>query len=159
MPASSWRATELRLPNGIVAVDVVGSGQFARCAVVYVKEGVGHPITSLDQFARILADAQTDAARLAAADPVGFAYVVCLLSDRPHHVFPRDHMWPELEQHFSLRRAENEPRIADGKFQCVVYSQYMPMLKVSRLTVDLNTLRVTEEPLISAPWPPATTAV
>jgi hypothetical protein len=64
-------------------------------------------------------------------------------------------MWPELEQHFSFQRSESEPRVADGKFQFVAYSQYMPVLKMSRLVVDLRTLEVTEEPLIDAPWPPA----
>lgn len=68
-------------------------------------------------------------------------------------------MWPELERYFGLNRAGCEPRVAAGKFEFVAYSSYMPILKVSRLTVDLSSLAVIEEPLVSAPWPPSLAVV
>ena len=63
-------------------------------------------------------------------------------------------MWPELEEHFSLARSANQPHVLDGRFRFVTYSEYMPVLKLSRITVDLRTLAVSEQPLVNAPWPP-----
>lgn len=159
MNASTWRSGVIALPDGVIAVDVSGSGRLTRQFVTFEKQGVSREIRSLSELADIFASSQVNTEALAISDPVGFAYLVCLLSNRAHHIFPRESMWPELEQHFSLRRADNEPRVSGGMFQFVAYSQYMPVLKISRLTVDLTTLEVREEPLISAAWPPAAAAV
>ncbi|MCI0699488.1 MAG: hypothetical protein L0241_00185 [Planctomycetia bacterium] len=154
MTMSTWRAGEIPLPDGVIAIDVSGSGRLTRQFVSFQKHGVSHEISSLSELASVLHSSGADTESLAATDPSGFAYLLCLLSGRPHHIFPRESMWPELEQHFALERSACQPRVTDGKFQFVAYSQYMPTLKVSRLTVDLKTLQVTEEPLVSAPWPP-----
>jgi hypothetical protein len=159
MTPSTWRAGEILLPDGIIAIDVAGSGRLARQSVIYQNQGVSLEIHSLSELAGILASSHADTEALAARDPVSLAYLVCVLAGKSHYVFPRESMWPELEQHFSLRRAENEPHIENGKFQFAAYSQYMPILNVSRLTVDLKTLQVTEEPLICAPWPPTASVV
>ena len=159
MTVSSWRAAEIPIPGGVIAVDVSGSGRLTRHLISFQTQGVSYEIASLSQLASILGSSRANTEALATADPVGLAYLVCLLSGRSHHIFPRESMWPEIERHFSLRRSENEPRVTNGKFQFVAYSQYMPVLNVSRLTVDLTTLEVVEEPLITSPWPPAATAV
>ena len=86
---------------------------------------------------------------------LGFAYLACILTDRFHHIFIREGMWPELEEHFALDRSENEPCVDNGKFHFTAFSSYMPVLKISRLAIDLKTLAITEEPLIEAAWPPA----
>jgi hypothetical protein len=63
-------------------------------------------------------------------------------------------MWPELERHFGLSRSANQARVEQGKFIFTAYSQYMPTLTVSRITVDLTNLNLNEEVVISSPWPP-----
>ncbi len=159
MNASTWRSGEIALPDGIIAIEVSGSGRLTRQTVLFEKQGVSREVRSLGELADIFASSRVNVEELATSDPVGLAYLVCLLSDRAHHIFPRETMWPELEQHFSLLRSENEPRVSGGKFEFVAYSQYMPILKVSRLTVDLVTLEVREEPLINAEWPPVAALV
>jgi hypothetical protein len=64
-------------------------------------------------------------------------------------------MWPELEQHFGLSRAANQARVERGKFVFVVYSHYMPTLRVSVITVNLSTLDLEENVIINSPWPPS----
>jgi hypothetical protein len=159
MTSSLWRAAEIPLPNGVIGVDVTGTGKLTRYSVSFKAPGVSREIASLSELASLLAASHADSSRLARSDPASFAFLICVLSNRPHHIFPRESMWPELEQHFSFNRSENEPRVAEGKFQFVAYSQYMPVLKMSRLVVDLSTLEVTEVPLIDAPWPPAQEAL
>ncbi len=161
MDSSLWRALQITLPNGQMVVDVAGSGRFARQVVSVTIHGTSRVISSLPELCDSLKEAETSPKQLAMQDPVGFAYLLSVLSGRPHHVLPRDDMWPELEQHFGLRSSTSQPGIEDGIFQFVAYFQYMPVLKVSRIRVDLSTLELKEELLISSPWPPgpATTQV
>lgn len=159
MSLSTWRAGEILLPNGVIAVNVCGSGRATRQTVTFQNQHTRREVATLSDLASILHTSGASAESLASADPVGFASLVCLLSGRPHHVFPRDSMWPELERHFSLDREENEPHVADGKFQFVTYSQYMPVLEISRIIVDLATLEVDEQPLVRAAWPPVASPV
>jgi GNAT superfamily N-acetyltransferase len=161
MDSSLWRALQITLPNGQIVVDVAGSGRFARQVVLVTIHGTSRVISSLPELCDSLKKAETSPKQLAMQDPVGFAYLLSVLSGRPHHILPRDGMWPELEQHFGLLHSTSQPGIEDGIFQFVTYFQYMPVLKVSRIRVDLSTLELKEELLISSPWPPglATTRV
>lgn len=152
---SSWRAMELPLPDGRIAVDVTGSGKLTKHFVSYELQGISREIASPGDLANILMSSHTNGGRMAELDPVGFAYLVCILTNRFHHIFIRESMWPELEEQFALDRSENEPRVDNGKFHFTAFSSYMPVLKISRLVVDLTTLAIIEQPLIEAPWPPA----
>jgi hypothetical protein len=153
MNSSHWRAVELPLRDGHIVIDVVGSGNSARQTVSVLRGGTARTVSSLGELAQVVRESRASAEQLATTDPVSFAYLLCILSGRPHHVFPRDNMWPDLERCFGLSRSVNEARVQRGWFVFVAYSRYMPMLTVSRITVDLSTLEVKEDVLIDSPWP------
>ena len=155
MHSTRWRAAEIAIPNGCIAVDVADSGRFAQQTVSVSQKGTRRILSSLRELGDALQESLASPEQLASSSPVAFAYLLCVLSGRPHHVFPRDNMWPELEQHFGLSRSGCQPRVEQGKFVFLVYSQYMPTLTVSRITVDLSTLLLTEEVIVSASWPPS----
>lgn len=154
MSTMPWRAVELPIPGGSIAVDVTGSGRLARQTVWVSHEGTTRIISSLPELRGALGHSPSAAEQLANTDPVSFAYLLCVLSGRAHHVFPRDAMWPELEEHFGLSRSANRARVEQGKFVFVAYSHYLPALRVSRITVDLATLELQEDVLVNSPWPP-----
>lgn len=154
MTATAWRAAELKLPGGVIALDVSDAGCFARQCIAVEAGGVRRAVTTLGDLSTVLRECSADIAQLTTSEPVSLALVVCVLTDRPRHVLPRETMWPEMEEQFSLNREACEPRFADGEFQFVAYSRYMPVLTLSRLTVDLARARITEEVLVDAPWPP-----
>ena len=58
---------------------------------------------------------------LGTIDSIGLTCLTCQLTGRPHHISPRESIWPELEQQFEFRRCEDEPHIANGKFQFAAY--------------------------------------
>jgi hypothetical protein len=153
MNSSPWRAAELALPGGRIAIDVSGSGKFAQQTVSATRDGSTRTISNLGELAELFRDARLSVEQLAASDLVSFAYLLCVLSGRPRHVFPRDSMWPDLERCFGLPRSANEARVEAGRFVFVAYSRYMPVLTVSRITVDLSTLVIKEDVLIDSPWP------
>ncbi len=153
MNSSLWRAAELALPGGHIAIDVSGSGKFARQTVSVTRDRSTRTFFNLGELAELFRDARFSVEQLASSDPVSFAYLLCVLSGRPHHVFPRDSMWPDLERCFRLSRSANEARVEAGRFVFVAYSRYMPLLTVSRITVDLSTLELKEDVVIDSPWP------
>jgi hypothetical protein len=159
MNSTLWRAADLALPDGRITIDVSNSGQFSQQTITVTHHRSTRTIASLPELAESLRESQASAEQLAASDPVSFAYLLCVLSGRPHHVFPRDSMWPDLEHHFDLSRSANQARVEQGRFIFVAYSSYMPVLTVSRITVDLATLELNEDVIIDSPWPPATTKV
>jgi hypothetical protein len=153
MNVPSWRAAEFALRDGRIRIDVTGSGKFARPVVSISRRGTTQTLSDLSELAEIVRESRASLEQLAASESVSFAYLLCVLSGRPHHVFTRDSMWPELERYFGLSRSANEARVEKGKFVFVAYSRYMPVLTVSRITVDLSTLELTEKVIIDSPWP------
>lgn len=153
MSSSLWRAVKLPIPDGFIAVDVAGSGKFARQHVSVSRHGTARSLGTLTELRQELQESKASAEQLAIANPVAFAYVLCVLAGKPHHVFPRDNMWPDLERCFGLERPCNEAKIEAGKFIFLAYSQYLPTLTVSRITVDLDTLDLKEDTVVSSPWP------
>jgi hypothetical protein len=149
----AWRAVEIVFPDGVFAVDVTGSGRLTTYSITVQANGVRREVGSADELLRHLSG--VTAADLAALDPVGFAFAVCVLYGRPQRVLtPHTGLWADLEKHFGLTADANPPKIAEGRLIFLTSPQYAPELRVNRLTVDLQTLRVTEEPLVRAPWPP-----
>lgn len=159
MNPALWRAAELVVPNGSIAIDIADSGRFARQIVSVSQYEANRIISSLGELREVLQQLQASAEQLARTDPLSFAYLLCVLSGRSHHVLPIDSLWTILEESFGLRRTANRPRVEAGQFIFVVCSQYMPVLTVSRITVGLLTLDMNEDTLIQSPWPASPAAV
>ncbi len=155
MNATIWRAAVLPIRSATVAVDVSGSGRLARYSVSSEQGGLSREISSVEELSQLLTELGADAREAAQADPVAFAFIVCVLCGCPARVLNlNSSLWPDLERHFRLDRLVNQPRIENGRFVFLISPQYMPVLKVDQIAVDLRTLEAIQTPLIEQPWPP-----
>lgn len=154
MIPSVWRAWTLPLSRGVFALDTNGSGSWTRQYVSYEADGVARRINTPGELADALAADGETADRLARAHSFGLVYLLGVLTGR-RYLLIRQTMWAAVEALCGLRPADCEARVEGGRLTMVVYTDYKPLFRVCRLTIDLATLDVHEEELVNAPWPPA----
>jgi hypothetical protein len=82
-----------------------------------------------------------------------FQSLILLITQRHEHRLVRAFMNPVLEGHFNIPAFANRPRVEGDCFIFLCFTSLTPNIHLCELTINLDTMKVTERELIDAPWP------